>query len=258
MKSSIYSGVVFHKRHGDVPHLLKYKIFYLLLDLDEVESLGKRIPFFSTKGFNLVKLDTRLHGAEDVKALKDKISDLAMSRFQLPDITKIKLLTIPKIAGYAFNPLSVFFCYDGQDVLKAIVYEVRNTFGEKHLYPIEVSVDKNGKIEPHQAAKQFFVSPFQPLEGFYEFEIDQPTDMARILIDYKKGEQLLLSAGFSGSRQALTAASLAGTLARLPFTAIKVMAGIHWEALKLWIKGAEFYSPSKRHLHPNHKAEQNG
>ena len=152
MNSCIYNGIVAHQRFKPIKHSLKYKTFSLLLDLDEVESLSEKISIFSLDKFNIFSFYCKDHGARDGSSLKKWILE-NIKKFKIDsEITRIKLLCYPRIFGYVFNPLSIFYCYDG-NILKAILYEVKNTFNEQHTYVF--SVNNSSKIITQQCKKNF-------------------------------------------------------------------------------------------------------
>ena len=144
MNSCIYNGLVTHHRFKPVKHSLKYKTFSLLIDLDELELLDKRISIFSLNKFNVFSFYNKDHGMRDGNSLKEWVIE-SLKKFKISNqITKIKLLCYPRIFGYVFNPLSIFYCYEGEN-LRAIFYEVKNTFNEQHTYIFKVT--NNEKIE---------------------------------------------------------------------------------------------------------------
>ncbi len=147
---------------------------------------------------------------------------------------KISLLCYPRIFGYVFNPLSVYFCADG-DALRAILYEVHNTFGERRTYVIAVA--PGAAAVEQSCAKELYVSPFVPMDCLYRFHIEPPADRVMVRIDENDAEGLLLTASFAGARRALTDGALLKALVAYPLMTLKVTAAIHWEAAKLFFKG---------------------
>ena len=170
MSSCIYNGIVTHKRFKPVKHNLKYKTFSIFLDLDEIDNLDKINPIFSFNKFNVFSFYNKDHGARDGRSLKNwVISNL--KKFNIyQNVNKVKLLCYPRIFGFVFNPLSIFYCYENNE-LKAIFYEVKNTFNEQHTY-----IFKNkGKDKIEQTCKKkFYVSPFMDMETWYDFKLIRP------------------------------------------------------------------------------------
>ena len=169
MTSSIYNGTVIHKRFKPKTHFFKYSVFSLLIDLSELDQLDKNIKFFSFNKFNLISFFEKDHGDRDGSSLISWVKkSLNENNINSKDI-RIKLLCYPRIFGYVFNPLSVFFIYDINNKLIAILYEVKNTFGEQHTYIFKVEDDT--KLFQHNCSKKFHVSPFIEMDCNYFFRI---------------------------------------------------------------------------------------
>ena len=165
--SSIYTGTVIHKRFKPKIHSFNYKVFSLLIDLTELELLEKNLKFFSYNKFNIISFYNKDHGPRDGSSLKDWVIDnLKRNNIETSDI-RIKLLCYPRIFGYVFNPLSVFYIYDKNLNLISILYEVKNTFGEQHTYIFKS--DKNTNLIQHVCKKKFHVSPFIEMDCVYFF-----------------------------------------------------------------------------------------
>lgn len=240
----LYPGKVMHARLMPFGHRFTYRVFSLLVDLDRLEEGNRLSRLFSVNRPNLVSFYEADHvekdsGASSLRAYADEL----IAGTGLPRPARIHLLAYPRILGYVFNPLSVYYCYDHDGDLTALIYEVRNTFGERHTYvcPIEPGQMNVSGIR-QERTKIFYVSPFIDLGARYHFRMLPPGDLVRLRILETDAGKPLLSAAFAGEAMPLNSASLAGLLARLPFMTLKIMAGIHWEALKLWLKGAKFHS----------------
>ena len=149
------------------------------------------------------------------------------------------LLSIPRLLGHAFNPLSAFFCHDREGRLESVIYEVKNTFGDQYPYALAATPDADGAVR-HDQPKEFFVSPFIGMDQTYRFTIRPPGEKLAIRIKQHDARGDYLIATQSGRAEALTDAALARIAARAPWAAAKVMAAIHWQALRLWLKGAKF------------------
>ena len=153
-----------------------------------------------------------------------------------PDGGPIRLLCYPRIFGYVFNPISVYYCYHRDGGLAATLYEVCNTFKERFTYAIPAETGGRPVIRQH-CIKQLYVSPFISMEAEYHFRVTAPSDRISLVIRQEDKDGLLLAAAFSGKRGGLSDPALAGALARFPFMTLKVIAGIHWEALRMRLKG---------------------
>lgn len=153
-----------------------------------------------------------------------------------PDGGAILLLTMPRLLGWAFNPLSVFFCYGREASLKAILWEVDNTFGERHGYMIPVEAGAGSEIV-QQCDKAFYVSPFMDMDLRYRFRVSPPADLLSIRIETFDREGLVLTARHLARRTELTDTALLKAFFAIPFLTLRVIGGIHWEALKIWLKG---------------------
>ena len=248
---AIYVGDVVHKRSRPKRHALRYRVFSLLVDLDQLDDLSKSLRLFSLDRFNFVSLVTSDFGARDGTSICGFIRHKA-ALAGVDDIAKIRMLAYPRLFGYAFNPITVYFCEDATGLIKFIAYEVSNTFGEHHFY--EALVDATGSQIHHQAKKAFFVSPFNTLEGSYRFAIRPPREQVFIGITLSTGEGGLLTAYFEGERRPLTDAGLLKLLLAYPFMTAKVVLGIYWEALLLLLKGMPLTLKLRRQLKRGHQA----
>ena len=237
MTSSIYNGTVIHKRFKPKVHFFKYKVFSLLIDLSELNVLEKKINFFSHNSFNLISFFDKDHGERDGSSLIDWVKkNLKENNITFEDI-KIKLLCYPRILGYVFNPLSVFYVYDKKDDLISILYEVKNTFGEQHTYIFKV---KNNNILQHSCSKKFHVSPFIEMNCNYFFKILKPGEKISVIIDQYQSNEKLLYASQDGKRVDFTSIELIKSYLKHPLMTFKIISAIHFEAFKLWAKGIRF------------------
>ena len=239
LASGLYLGTVTHERLRPRRHALSYRIFMLLLDLDEVPALVGGLRWLSRGRFGLMSFDEADHGDRSGAPLKPQI-EARLAAAGIEGGGPIRLLCMPRVLGYGFNPLSLFFCHRPDGRLTAILYEVTNTFGERHTYLIPCDAGE-GELVRQSAAKRMYVSPFMDMTLGYRFTVRPPTEAVSIAVAVDDAEGLILSTAFTGRRQPLTDAALLRAWAGHPLLTLKVVAGIHWEALKLILKGVRFH-----------------
>jgi len=236
--SCIYNGSVIHKRFKPKEHFFKYKVFSLLIDLSELNELDNKLKFFSLNKFNLISFYEKDHGERDGSSLLSWVKlNLSINNISTENI-KIKLLCYPRILGYVFNPLSIFFIYDKNENLISILYEVKNTFGEQHTYLFKV--EGENKLIQNNCSKKFHVSPFIEMNCNYFFKILNPGENLSVIIDQHDKEGKILFASQDGKRSDLTTKNLINSYLKHPLMTFKIISAIHFEAFKLWIKGIKF------------------
>ena len=241
--SAIYEGWVMHRRLKPRHHRFQYRVFAMLLELDELPALDRRLSLFKYNRWGLFSFQDKDHGPIDSKEPRDLnvwLDDLLAQHGIAANGTR-RVLCYPRILGYVFNPISVWFCDDQDGQLKAIVYEVHNTYEERHAYVLPVGEDKD--LIRHGCAKNFYVSPFLSRDCRYDFRIRPPDEHVAIVIQEEEAGAPVLSASFAGERLALTDGALARMLLRYPLMTLKVVAAIHFEAVRLMLKGV------RRHPH---------
>ena len=216
-------------------HFFKYSVFSLFLDLDEINELDKKIAFFSYNKFNILSFFDKDHGYRDGSSIKNWLIHVLQKKNISTINIKIKILCYPRIFGYVFNPLSIFFIYDADSNPIAILYEVKNTFGEQHTYVFKIDI-KNKQIL-NNCKKKFYVSPFMDLESKYFFKVLIPNEKLSVIIDQRDKEGKLLFASQDGERVKLSSKNLLISYLKHPLMTLKIISAIHYEALKLWIKG---------------------
>ena len=238
---TLYHGWVMHQRQARPRARFRYRVFMLLLDLDRLDALDRRCRLFGHNRRRPVAFYDRDHGPKDGSPLRPWIDTvLARSGIDLAG-GRVRLLCYPRVLGRAFNPLSLWYCEHADGSLRAVLCEVRNTFGEWHGYLLHDDGRALDWPVRASAAKCFHVSPFLPDRGYYRFRLTAPHARLSIGIRYQDPEGQELTAVQWGERRALTDRSLATALARLPWLALSVWGGIHWEALKLWLRGARYH-----------------
>ncbi|MEO1020663.1 MAG: DUF1365 domain-containing protein [Pseudomonadota bacterium] len=241
MRSALYQGSVMHHRLTPFRHRFVYSIFSLLIDLDELDYLDRSLRWFSKRRRNLLSFDNRDHGPRDGQDLKPWALDLLKTNGIELASPRIMLLSFPRVLGYVFNPLSVYFCHNGDGSLGAVIYEVKNTFGGQHCYVFAIDTEDDASCYRHRCAKQLYVSPFMDVSGGYRFKTRPPADRVTLSIDFADDAGNRMVAVQEGERRPLTDGQILRSLARTGLLTLKVMAGIHFEALRLWLKGARYF-----------------
>jgi uncharacterized protein len=241
--AALYDGQVMHARMKPKAHRFTYRVYSLVIDIGNLGQAADLSRFFSVGRFNLLSFHEGDHGPGDGSALLPYARRLLQEAGLTPEPARILLLCYPRVLGYTFNPIAVYFAYGADGQLIGMIYEVRNTFGEMHTYVAPVT---DGELSEaglrQQRSKLFYVSPFMDLAMTYRFRVRPPSgDIAlRILETDDTGP--ILSASFIGCHTSLTNRAVLAAFFRIPFMTLKVVGGIHWEAMKLWFKGIRFVS----------------
>ncbi len=238
--SALYVGQVMHQRLRPRRHRLSYSLYMLLLDLDELDACAAHMRLFSRRRWNLISFHDSDHGngtAEPLRAQVERhLHDAGLSIAG----GAIRLLTMPRVLGFAFNPISVYFCYHRDGQLVATLYEVNNTFGQRHSYLLPVAPGAGPAIR-QTVPKRFHVSPFMGMDMDYAFRVVPPVAAATPALGLgiigSDGAGAVLTAVLTARRRELTDAALLRAFVTLPLVTLKAVAGIGWEALKLWLKG---------------------
>jgi uncharacterized protein len=234
--SAAYVGAVMHTRLRPVRHRLRYRMMTIFLDLDELPLLSSRLRLFSAERFNLFAFRGRDHLAGTDVPLRAQVESHLARAGIAADGGAIRILCMPRVLGTVFNPLSVYFCHARNGDLRAMLYEVNNTFGERHSYLIPVD-GPHRRTFRQSCAKQFYVSPFMEMAMHYHFRLAAPGHRAAIAIETHDATGTVMSACFTGERHALSDSMLLRAFLRHPMMAAQVLGSILWEATKLWRKG---------------------
>lgn len=236
-----------HRRRVAPLYRFVYRICYLLLDIDRLDELGRRLRWFGYNRFNLMAFHDADHGRGEPGGLRRWAEAvLAAQGVQLQG-GRIRLLTQPRMLGWAFNPVSFWYCEHADGRLRAVIAEVNNTFSERHSYVLSAAQAGASAGEPLpydvelSKEKCFHVSPLFDLVGLYHFQFAEPGAGLRIRLDETREGLPLIDTAINGERRELDDAALLAQLMRMPVQALKVLAAIHWQALKIWLRGAKFH-----------------
>jgi DUF1365 family protein len=246
-ETCLYHGEVVHRRLNPVRHELRYRVFNLFADVDRLEDMSKRLRLFSYNRFNLFSILDRNHGPGDGTPIQEHAWRLVREAEGGEQVSRVFMFCYPSVLGYVFNPLTVYYGFDVLDRLRLMIYEVNNTFGGRHSYVVPVG----GELA-QRAPKNFFVSPFNAVEGQYIFHFATPSERIALGVALSVAERPMLNAYVSGVRGRLCDSALLRSFIGVPFLTLKVIGAIHLQALRLWWKGLPF---KKRPQAPNHTVD---
>ncbi|MFN3230847.1 MAG: DUF1365 domain-containing protein [Alphaproteobacteria bacterium] len=239
MRSAIYPSTVMHHRVRPFKHRFVYRVFSLLLDVDEIPAIARRSKLLSHNRFNLFSFRDRDFGPGDGTPPREWVeTSLQNQGYNFP-VGSIDLLCFPRMFGYVFNPLSIYYVHDTDGVLQVILYEVTNTYGDRHSYLLPVE-QETGTIR-QSCDKNLYVSPFIDMEARYHFRLAEPGETLGVAIREETPDGNVLFAAMTGQRKALNDRTLALMFLKHPLMTLKIIGGIHWEAFKLWRKGAKVF-----------------
>jgi len=246
-ESCLYHGEVVHRRLNPLRHELRYRVFNLLADVDRLEELSGSLKFFSYNRFNLFSIMDRNHGPGDGTPIREHAWTLVLGAEGGEAVKRVFMFCYPSLLGYVFNPLTVYYGFDGEERLRLMIYEVNNTFGGRHSYVVPVGGELAQKVPKH-----FFVSPFNAVEGHYTFHFTPPGEKMALGVALTVDGNPVLNAYVSGQRVKLTDGALLRSFLGVPFLTFKVIAAIHLQALRLWWKGLRL---KRRPEAPNHRVD---
>ena len=238
----LYPARVMHRRLIAPFYRFVYRVFYLLLDIDRIDEAARSLRLFSHNRFNVLSFHDRDHGAQrpgQLRVWAERL--LGQNDIQL-DGGRIRLLCMPRLFGFAFNPITLWYCEHRDGQLRAVIVEVRNTFGERHCYLLASGGAPLSYEGPHEKEKCFHVSPFFDLVGRYRFSLSEPGERLRVALHETREGIPILDATVAAERRALNDWNILKQVLMMPLMTLKVVAGIHWEALKIWLRGARFHS----------------
>ena len=240
-RAALYHSEVMHQRFTAARYRFRYRVFSLLLDIDAIDDVAASTRLFSRNRFNLVSFYDCDHLPPGKAGLRDwaeqVLSDGGIDGRHL----KIRLLCMPRVLGWVFDPLSLWFCETAEGQPAAVIAEVRNTFGERHCYLLKPHAADAGWPLRQRHSKDFHVSPFIDMDAAYEFRLSRPGEKLSVVIREFQQDNLMLVATQTGRRRPLRSSELLRQVLRVPFQTMKVLSAIHWQALKIWLQGARFH-----------------
>jgi DUF1365 family protein len=236
-RSCAYVGHVVHKRLVPRPHAFSYRVFTLCLDVDEIDAVAARLRLLSRGRWNLLSFHDRDHAAGTGEPVGSRARTLLHEAGLGHCGSRIELVCYPRLIGFVFNPLSVYFAYDAAGELGAIIYEVTNTLKERRSYVIPVTSREQGGVVSQTCGKELYVSPFTAGAASYGFHVVPPCERIVVGVDLREQDQPVLKTHFRGERIELSDRAILGLLVRYPLMTFKVVAAIHLQALRLWLKG---------------------
>lgn len=245
----LYTLRVMHRRHVAPQYRFVYKIFSVLFDIDQLDTLHESRRLFSHNRFNVLSFDDRDHGRGERGGLRAWAESVCRTQGIELAGGRIRLLAQPRMFGFAFNPVSFWYCEHADGSLRAVIAEVRNTFGEKHSYLLSSASLETGASAglplPYEQTlnkdKVFHVSPLFDLVGRYHFQFGEPGEKLRVVLKETREGLPLIDTAMAGEASRFTDAETLRQCLRMPVQAVKGLAGIHWQALKIWLRGARFH-----------------
>ncbi|XXY55022.1 DUF1365 domain-containing protein [Sorangium sp. So ce269] len=253
MRSRLLTGRMMHARLTPLRHTFEYPVYLLALDLDELATIEREIPFFGYNRRRPIALWDADHLTPGPGSIRQKLLALLEKRGCAGGIASVRLVTVPRCFGHVFNPVSFYYCHGEGGELRCAAAEVNNTYGERHLYvlgPGDMVDRPPGYLARYQVPKAFFVSPFNELKGTYDFHVGALDERFDLRLDLRRGGEVVFCSRIWGSGAALTARNLLGVVARCPLSAALALPRITWQASLL-----RYVRRLPPRLRPNHTSE---
>ncbi|TWT47146.1 hypothetical protein KOR42_41440 [Thalassoglobus neptunius] len=246
--SCLYVGEVQHHRLVPFDHQFRYRVFLVFLDLSELDEVFRGRWLWSTSRLAVARFRRDDHLGDSARPLTESVADLVEERIGYRPAGPIRLLTHLRYFGYVVNPVSFYYCYnDSGTQVDAVVAEVNNTpWGERHCYVLDWRGSANRENLHAEVQKEFYVSPFLPMEMQYRWQLTLPKESLAVSIENRHSNERQFSAQLTLARRQITTMNLFGTLLRHPFMTGKVVAAIYWQALKLWWRGVQYFPHPKK------------
>ncbi len=247
---ALYHCRVMHHRPGKPSYRFVYRVFYLLTDLDGLGEACRSSPLISRNRFNLLSFYDADHGAHDGSDLRSWAESILADHAVELAGGRIRLLAMPRVLGYGFNPISLYYCDHADGRQMAVIVEVHNTFGEHHIYVLPADPAASGTALNQHKNKRFHVSPFFDRSGYYRFHVLPPE--ARLGLGVRlhdEQDRLRIATTLSGEYRPLTTGSIWRAALAMPLMSLKVIGAIHWQALKIWLRGAIFHARPNQERH---------
>ncbi len=250
-ENSIYQGRVMHLRLRPVRHQFRYRVFSLFLDIDKLSETLRPLKLLGFNRFGLMSFHDRDHGARDGSALRSWV-DTEHEKRGMAHPARVMILAFPRILGFVFNPLTIYYCYDDEGRISSVLYEVKNTFGDQVAYLLPCEEDESSLHQEQK--KMMYVSPFVELDQTYHFQLSRPDARMGLRIRQGGEEGETLISAINADQRKLSDRELALQFAKHPLMTLKVVAGIHYEALRLFLKGVRFRRYSQAQIYANEQS----